>query len=390
MHTGMKRGWRSVALFAIVMSLAGTVGLHSQYILDQEEKKAIEEVKPQPVEIRDTIPAGIAFNIKATRIPDITDLQCAIKVSWDLNPGYTGEYVVARSDRIIDTKEKALAARIIQTVNATTNNTIIDTDCTPGTYYFAVLSKRSVLEGSIELHREVNYTSIPVNIQSPDALFRVTGIRAALVDGDRIRVIWNRTDKSGIFYTIYRSRNIIDTETRLREADRVRVIADSSEYVDDSIPATGTYYYAVTAKVLYGIEDVRLVTDENCTSVGVEVGIQSPVRIQSITARGVTDGIEVIWGHTGSQGQRLYSLFRSDRPLLTLDGADGWTIIQKVDISGNRFTDVNPPPGEYYYGLVPDGGNAASVRLVPGVTITRQPVRQGKGKKAPAADNGDI
>lgn len=388
--SGAGKGWRGMALCALVLCLAGGGSLHSQYILDEEEKRAVEEMKPEPEPVvpAQKIPAGIAFNIKAVRIPDITDLQCAIKINWDLNPGYTGEYVVVRSDRIIDTKEKALAARVIQTVNATANNAIIDTDCTPGDYYYAVLSRKSVLDGNVELYRDVNFTTFPVRVLSADALYRVSGIRAEIVNEVSVRLTWNRIDKTGLFYTIYRSRRIIDTDTRLQEADRIRVVADAGEFIDDTISVSGTYYYAVTAKVLYGMEDVRLITDENYTSIGLEIGIRSPLKLASIDARAEKDGVRIRWNYTGSQGNRLYTLFRSPKPRVALEGVDAWTILRKVDITDKGHTDIKPPPGSWYYGLIPEGADPVAHRLVPGVSITRTPARP--GKKREIVEAGDI
>ncbi len=388
--SGAGKGWRGAVICALVLCITGGGSLRSQYILDEEEKRPVEEVKPRPEPVvpQEKIPADIAFNIKAVRIPDITDLQCAIKINWDLNPGYTGEYMVLRSGSSIDTKEKALAAKIVQTVNATTNNAIIDTDCTPGDYYYAVLSKKSFVDGKVGLYRDVNYTTIPVRVFSADAVYRVTGIRAEIVNEVKVRVSWKRIEKTGIFYTVYRSRRIIDTDTRLREADRVMVVADAGECIDDTISVSGTYYYAVTAKVLYGLEDVRLITDENYTSVGLEIGIRSPLKLVSIDAMPEVDGIRIVWNHAGSQGNRLYTLFRSPKSRVVLEGVDAWTVLKKVDLTEAGHTDVKPPPGSWYYGLIPEGADPATYRFVPGVSITGKAV--GPGEKRAPSEAGDI
>ena len=383
---------RCLSFLVIITGLAGAARLYSQYLLDDEEIKKEQEKKHEPVEEKkDAIPRTIAYNIKAARISGVSDITCAIKVSFDLNPEYAGEYVVARSSQMIDTREKVHASRVIQTINATSSNTVIDKDCTPGIYYYVAVSKKSILDNTIELYRDMNYTSIPVQIHSGEALYRVTDIKAVEIEDYKVGLTWKPVDKTGILYTAYRSRSVINSPNRLRSAEQLKVVPDAGEYVDDGITASGVYYYAVTAKVLDGREDTLLIPDENYTSVGVTINIAGKIRIGSINARAEKDGVAVTWSYSGAQGDTNYRLFRSEKQLTNASEVSSRDIISVVDLAKKKYKDMNPFPASYYYGLIPNAiGEKEVYRLIPGVNITRKPVLYRGEEEKIGVEPGDI
>jgi hypothetical protein len=368
--------------FIILISLTGAASLYSQFLEDEEEKKEIK------IEEREIIPDNIALNIRAQSMPGVSGEKCTIRVSWHLNPKYlTGDYVVARSNEVIDNADKVRAARVIYTVKAASKNVVVDSDCVPGSYFYVVLSKKSIIDNKIELFQDINYTANPVLIDESGPQLMISKIKAELIENFKVRLTWQKIDKTGIFYTVYRSGQAINSESRLNEAEKLATRADIGEYVDDGISSTGTYYYAVTAKVKDGKDNPSLVPDVNFTVNGLPVDFKlaDQIKIKSISAKIEKGGVLVSWKVSGEQGSGRFRLFRSEKLLKKMKDVSSRDVLLDVEAKDKQYMDKAPAPGKYYYGLLPqtisekDSGN-----LVPGVNITRLPlIIKEKGKIEP-------
>lgn len=367
----------------LIIACAWSGDLYGQYILDEETKDKVNEEKPPIDKKKETLPPDIAYNIRATQIAE-EGIKCAIKVTWDLNPDYVEEFLVFKASHEISSLAGAKTAQIIQTVKAGTNNAIIDMDCTPGNIYYAVLSRRKFHENKVELFPDVNYTTIPVNIPSSTETFDVSKLRAMVVDGYRVKLTWKRPPKSGIFYTVYRGRFVLDNKPKIKVSERIAVVADAGEFMDDNIPESGTYYYAVTAKVLFGDENMIMRPDENYTTSGITINLgertaDERLKPTSIAASPETGGVRVTWDYAGAKGDTSYSIFRSEKPLSAAIDVTKGDIIAAVDLKAKQYLDVSTRTGSYYYGVIPnDAAERENFKLVPGVSITKEPVRIGE------------
>jgi hypothetical protein len=367
--------------FIIIISLTGVASLYSQFLEDEEEEKEKETIIKEKI----IVPDNIALNIKAQSTGAAGE-KCSIRISWDLNPKYlSGDYVVARSNEVIDNPDKVRAARVIYTVKAAAKNVVVDSDCVPGAYYYVVLSKQSIIDNKIELFQDINYTVSPVVIGEAGSRLMVSKIKAELIDNTKVRLTWQQIDKTGIFYTVYRSVQPIDTETKLKEAEKVATKADAGEYLDEKISSPGTYYYAITAKVLDGKDNLSLVPDANFTVKGVAVGVAlaDKIKIKSIAAKVDKGDVLVTWKVSGEEGSRRYRLFRTQRLLKKMRDVPSRDILLEVDAQEMQYKDKSPAPGKYYYGLLPGTiGEKDPGNLTPGVNITRVPLTiRGKQEK---------
>jgi hypothetical protein len=359
----------------LLISLTGGVSLFSQFLSDEEEQKREEEKKPVE-EKKDTAPDNIALNLKAKSVPDASGKKCTIKVTWDLNPKYPGDYIVAKSNAIIDTVEKVKTARVVMTVKGTVNNTVIDPDCAPGSYYYVVLSKTSITDNKIELFRDSNYMSTPLVVGAAEILPMVSNIRTTETNDLKVRLTWDKADKTALFYNIYRSKQVINNEDRLKQSERLETLVDKSEYIDGGVATDVPYYYAVTVKSVKGKENTTLQPDKNYTTTGAMVTARKveQTRIKSISARSEKGGIMVAWKFSGP-GEAYYRLFRSVKQVKKANEIVSRDILQNVNVADGSYLDATAPAGNYYYGLVPGSGtDLSSYVLVPGVTITRKPV----------------
>lgn len=375
MHLSSKRLSACLVPLFILISLAIIGAPDSYYLKDDQEYIDKTETKKEQEKPESKIPENIAFNIKATRLPDPSDGKCATQITFELRPDYVGEYVLARSDYIIDTAEQMKKAQVVQNVNAAVTNSILDTDCTPGSYYYAVVSKKSIVDNKIVLYRDYNSTTSPVVLYAKETLFRVKKIKAEDAGNMKVRVTWDRVGKTGMLYTVYRSRSVIDSAERLKESQIVKVVPETGEFIDDTIAVTGTYYYAVTAKVMYGREDTVLKRGENYTSGGVSIAIVNRIAVKSIAARLMGGTAVISWDFTGTQGETAYRLVRSETRMKNMNERTGREKEFDVDLTKKSYTDTVLPAGAFYYMIVPRSVVAGdSHELVAGVNITDEPV----------------
>jgi hypothetical protein len=356
-----------LAPIVILFSLTGGVSLYSQFLADEEEeKKPVEEKKA----------SDIAMNIKAESIQEAEGSKCTIRVTWDLAPKISGEYVVATSNEVIDTAEKVHRARVVQTVKGAEKNSIIDPECTPGNHFYVVLSKASITGNTIDLQAGSNYMSSPLVVEAEEQLPIISNIRAIETPDLKVRLTWDRADKSALFYTVYRSKQVINTEERLKESEKLDTLVDSSEYIDEGIATDVPYFYAVTVKALNGRDNMTLIPDKNYTTTGAMVTTRKVEenRIKTISARPEEGGFLVTWDFTGP-GDANFRLFRSERQHKIGSEVASKEVLLNVNISDGSYMDAAVPPGRYYYGLLPGTGtDLSSYELVPGVNITRTAV----------------
>jgi hypothetical protein len=288
-----------------------------------------------------------------------------------LNREYAGRHVVLRSDKVINSLDRVKAAKVINKVYADTNNVMIDSNCSAGTYYYAVLSENMYRRKKPELYRDVNYTSAPVNIYGSDLLFKVDGISVLEIEDNLVHIKWRKIDRSGILYSIYRSKEVLDTAVKLEKAGKIKVLADKGEYIDDGILESGTYYYAVTAQILNGRENRTLIPDENFTTVGLVIEVKGTYAPRSMIARGDKDSVLVEWTITGTRGNRKFRLFRSPRLVTIVDELTEDNMLAEVDLSSKNYRDGRVPEGKFYYGLMPvTKSSLKGYRFIRGVNIT--------------------
>ncbi|MBN1497385.1 MAG: hypothetical protein JXA07_11485 [Spirochaetes bacterium] len=380
-----KKGKRRIIPLVLLFSFTCVASLHPQFLEDEEE----------------TLPEDIARNISAETPARSKDGKCVIRVSWRLDPRNAGgEYVVAKSTDMIDTADKVRSARVIATVQGAEKNMVEDADCAPGRYYYVVLSKKAILENQMTLLRDSNYTAMPAIVGAPEESLVVLGIRASEIDRFKVRLTWARPDRKGVYYYIYRAQEAITGAGQLEAADKLGTVSDADEFIDEGITRPGDYYYAVTARVLSGKENRSIIPGENATIDGLAIRLSEPetrpapaqgVELVSIDARTVRDGVLVRWRVRGSGEADRYSLFRSSMPRATSAEVPGSDILAEVDLSRGNYTDPNPLPGRYYYGLFPAGtGGAEKISLVPGVSITRNPVSIREERRIIVGEADDI
>ena len=170
-------------------------------------------------------------------------------------------------------------------------------------------------------------------------------------------VQWEKIPGNGYTYTVYRSTSILDTIARLRKAEKVAILSDVSQYIDQGLMEAGTYYYAVTFRHLNSEEIMALAAGKNFTTEGVYArgARKESDNYRVLSIRAVTRGSNVIlsWDFSGKAGNRYFRLFRSRSVITGLKQIDSRDVIEDVDITAGSYVDRRAKAGSYYYGIVP-------------------------------------
>lgn len=382
----MRISERCISLF-----LAGAIGafcmtpgqLALSQFLTGETHREKDEKRLEAPRTNKELPHYIARNIKAAKVSNI---RGAVQVTWDVHPGFDGEFIIGRTSEIPYNSERALRAKSIKVVPAVAESSIIDPGLPPGEYYYVILSREKIKDRDVELYPDVNYTSVPVVIEKeiPSAAYKVapeqvTLIHAMVINKRQILLTWKGVEQSGIIYTIYRSNTPLNTPEKLKKADTIATISDGSEsFLDKSLTRSGNYFYAVTVKDLSGNEDVQLIPDQSYTASGVFVAIGQKNVVTDITGKVTYDGsVRLIWnGVSFASGE--YLIYRSKRPINNAQRVALSELAGTVGIDSTEYID-SPGKGQYYYAVLvrmPDG--STDTTLIEGSNYLQKPVRIGR------------
>lgn len=375
-----KTTFNIVLLCLIIISLFFLIDKHllSQFLYEEESEQVMESVENKSKR-EGRYPVDVAYNIRAVKVQDSKN---AIMITWDVHPDYKGSFVLARSSSIIDTREKALKSQTIKTALFSDNSVHIDNDLAPGSYFYVILAKDRIASRDVELFADVNYTTYPVVISDEKAprLNNITRISAKKISSEKVMISWVGLEEKNIIYTVYRSRKRISDEGTLALADKVTSLTDGEFYIDDSIPVTGTYYYAVMTKKIEEMEHQVFIPGETYTTTGVFIYKQYSMVVQNINAVQSGNDVRITWNTVVSDIEYEvdgYALYRSSMPISNYERLDFSKHVDTLDGRSTSYTDRNPGPGKHYYALLVKFKNGVvDTRLQPGYNYTTEPVGQ--------------
>jgi len=375
-----QRHWLFSAVIALVF-LTGFTGLYSEFLLDEADNDIEAESVEPDARKEGALPVYIAYNIKAQSLPNIKN---AIKISWNVNPLYKGDFILGRAGEVIDTQERAMTAKSLRVVRARDTLSVIDSGLKPGRYYYVVLASEKVKSGDIELYRDVNYTSFPIMIDPPKPARtqeQVSMIFARNIGDQKVLVTWNLISAGDVSYAVYRSGASIDTKQRLREAKKIATVKNEQQYIDDTIDSPGVYYFAVTAIDADGKENTLLIPDQNYTSFGIRVARKRNITVGNLKAVKVEGTVRLEWdapAKLSGREIRAYEIYRLDRPIERAESLGMAEMIATVNPSENRYIDSELTEKKNFYAvLVKFTDNTVDVSLKKGENYTAYPVSPG-------------
>ena len=357
--------------------------IYSQFLLDNASEESFQPEKEKKKEPRG-LPPHIVRNIRAEQV---TGVEGAIKITWDIHPDSTNDFIVGRTSSIPADNETALSATSVKLVPAGAKPVVIDSNLQPAQYYYVVLARKRIQSGDTNLYPDVNYTSSPVVIETkydqqrvkrdPD---QVTLIHAREINKTQVLLTWKGVDQENIIYAIYRDTEPVNTPEKIKKATVVATVTGKREsYIDRTIRESGNYYYAITTRDMSGNEDLQLIPDQSYLTGGVYIVVKSNVTVDDIQAKLLNDGtVKVTWDKSGVKAQE-FLVYRYDEPLKTAEMLALSKSVGTVDGRYDEFIDKNPPSGRLYYAiLIKMSDGSIDTTLNESDNYTVQPVVMGE------------
>lgn len=284
----------------------------------------------------------------------------SIKLTWKGISVQGINYIVYRSDSIIDSLEDFKEAERLKVINNGAEFFIDRTMPQSGTYYYAVTVR---LPGEIEnrtLIENSNYTSYGISYEKID-LKIVSSIKAtkSKEKTNSVEIVWeDAEDKYGYRYRIYRSLKPILKKEDLAGAVPVVTVEPEVEYYLDENLEEGRYYYAIIT-----------INQDNLISNFFEEGknIQSaPILITkkgqeierydfvSFFSKVDGDEVQIAWSLSNESDfstVKEIQIYRFQKYPSDLKSLPSGEIIARLSLDEVQYKDSLKSSGEYYYAI---------------------------------------
>lgn len=260
-------------IYQIILAL--TVFFYSNTLLAEEK----------PVQ---AYPNSVARGLKAFLLED----HRSIRLEW-LPPKQTGEIIIARSSKRIDTPEKLFISDSLGRYKSDPNNNPYisheDLNLKPGKYYFAVILRKDVKKRTVKLIPGVNYTLEPVIVrqtekQQVDQFHYIRQITAKLTK-DHLILHWlapKQVDANNTSYNLYQSHQPPSTNIALQRAKLVEKFKHptTSYQIPLSQLKERFLYFGITVTV-NGFESRPLISNQSFVRIEIpeKKVIEKPVAI---------------------------------------------------------------------------------------------------------------
>ncbi len=339
-------------IFVILLLTVVSMPVTSQFIIDDDSNN--KDTKVNNDTKKSKLPPHIAFNIKAVKVEN---MNATIKITWSNHPQYVDQFIIGRSNSVIDSKKRALKAKSIKIVAPKSKGVYIDTNLKAGKYYYVVLAKDKVKISEVELYQDVNYTSLPVIIdETPDARKKNFKMMAKDLKDGRILITYQRMNMIDVVYTIYRAKYMLDTIDKIRSATAIGSVVDKNEFIDSNIPGDGKYFYAYTVPPKGQDEILQLTPDRTFITEGVNIFSRASYygvsNIKTSIERDVD--IRIAWSPPpgGKHGVQGFAIYRYDKMISDKVQLHASRHVVTVDSGVSFFIDKNPDRGKYYYAVL--------------------------------------
>ncbi|HPJ38593.1 MAG TPA: hypothetical protein PK253_04450 [Spirochaetota bacterium] len=370
-----------IVICLAVIGIFNSRSIRSQFLdIDDGSGEGGKTVVEEPVKTR-SLPPYIVTNVQARPLENV---RGAVKITWDKNPESNDSFIVGRALEVPYDAEKALNATSIKLVAPGEEQSAIDSNLPPGQYYYVVLSRSKVMDKAVELHPNVNYTTVPVVIEQesrrrevenlPD---KVTLIHAMIVNRTRVLLTWRGIQSPDITYTVYRDTSPLNTPERIRRARRIGTVdALKESYVDRSIDKTGTFFYAVTTKDRAGNEDLQLTPDQSYTATGLFVAVESQSMVSGLRVENLTENsVRLKWNGTDTTRRGSYLVYRDIQPITDPEKIALADHIATIPMNTTEYVDRNLNTGAFYYAVIGKLDNGTvDTALIEDSNYTSRPV----------------
>jgi fibronectin type 3 domain-containing protein len=295
------------------------------------------------------LPEHIAFNINAEKVPFSSD---SIKLTWQMNRNFSGDFVVGRSETPLNTIDDVLKSKLVGIFNPVLEGVLIDKNLEQGKdYYYIVIAREKLLKREIKILSNVNTTSYPVSLHHEPGMIRSL---KAETRNKSIRLKWATDKAKGLLFNLYRSPSVINSMQELTAASKITSTSDNT-FTDSTVPEFGTYYYAVTVTDKNNIEYFTPIPGENYTTQGAyikEKTISTPLNVTAFA--GTAGSIIIKWVKSSSRADKEisgYEIYRSDEIINSQFSLTKSRLIYIADKDITFYNDTPPGAGQFFYAV---------------------------------------
>lgn len=278
----------------------------------------------------------------------------AVELSW-VNTGVDDDLVIARSFMPITTEEQLLRSLSVGT-STHISNSFRDVSVPNGKWFYAVLSRKSILEKKVILTLGQNTLAAPMQVglgKKGLKIAQVSLLFAQKTKKGSVRISWKGISAPNVIYNVYRSTNRLVGEASFGTAQKIAIIKNGQTFFEDNkLPRKGDYYYAVTTSLPGGIEDFNLVLDQSTLRTPILVSAALIPIVENLIGRRLEDGkISLTWRDAKTANNISYEIYRSNKPMTPDAVYSEGVMIAKVATGKESFIDTVENPADFYYAI---------------------------------------
>lgn len=310
----------------------------------------------------------------------------SIKLTWKGVPVQGMNYIVYRSNQIIDSVKDIENAERLKVIN---NGAEFFTDRTmrkTGSYYYAVTTR---MPGEIEdrtLVENSNYTSFGISYNNVN-LEITRYIKAIRKGNNSVSIEWEDAQdlRAAYRYQIYRSQRPVLKKEHLAGAKRIATVDPEVEYYVDENLSTGRYYYAIVSVNTDNLISSRFIDGKNTQVAPVVISENGMISEEKgfvyFLSKVNESGVQLTWSlsnTTDIEGAKEMQLYRFQKLPSGIRDLTSGELIARLSMDEVSYTD-SPESGVYYYaifvstskGLYP-GGFKKDINQIGPVTVRKR------------------
>lgn len=194
------------------------------------------------------------------------------------------------------------------------------------------------------------------------------------ISNTKILLNWQNPLSFNQNITIFRSKNIIDSTSKLLKSERIATLTNKEEKYIDSPNEYGEYYYALMITDKSTNEDkIILVPYRNYTLRPAVILKSDFFKINSFNVSSKNTYIRLDWNYQSDSNSNIkILLYRHTKPINNQDILNNSLKIGTLDINSKIYVDIPASNIEYYYAIFLEGQKIKEFQ--PGISFSDNPV----------------
>jgi len=196
-----------------------------------------------------------------------------------------------------------------------------------------------------------------VQITWQDSTIKKQGLSPATLRAFGPRISWDNQGKAQFRYALYRSREMIASESIFYKATKIGVVYAGTMKFQDTTVQSGKYHYAVSVLDEGDTEYFKPSYDQSYTSEPVAVAdLPNPVTGLMASYDRVNNRVNLSWSHDKPQST-TYRVYVSRSRILTPASPGRLQMLGTAGSNQTTFQYAPTASGSYYYAVIPLGSD---------------------------------